>query len=171
MLTRTPAALTALLSGLPDGWTRHDEGPDTWSAFDVLGHLVHGERTDWIPRLEIILTEGTARPFTPFDRFAQFSESAGKSLGDLLEEFSAARTNSINRLSALQLTEADLEKTGTHPSFGTVTARQLVATWTVHDLDHLVQISRVMAHQLGGEVGPWVKYLRVVRDPVAPAQS
>lgn len=165
LLERTPAVLKTLLGGLPDPWTTGTEGPDTWSPYDVIGHLIHGERTDWMGRLDIILADGPNRTFVPFDRFAQFQESQGKTLATLLDEFAAVRAANLARLRALNLTESDLDRTGIHPKFGTVTARQLLATWTVHDLDHLMQISRVMAVQLRDDVGPWIEYLRVVRDP------
>lgn len=165
LLERTPGVLRTLLSGLPDPWIIGTEGPDTWSPYDVVGHLIHGERTDWMARLDIILGDGPDKRFVPFDRFAQFHESRGKSLGMLLDEFAAVRAGNLARLRALNLTEADLDRTGTHPKFGRVTARQLLSTWTVHDLDHLMQISRVMAVQLREEVGPWIEYLRVVREP------
>ena len=164
VLERTPAVLRAWLSGLDDEWTRRNEGGDTWSPYDVVGHLIHGEHTDWMPRLRIILGDGPDKRFPPFDRFAQFRESEGKSLAGLLDEFAAARARSLRDLRALTLTDADLDRTGIHPKFGTVTARQLLATWVAHDLDHVMQISRVMAHQIGAEVGPWVEFLRVVRD-------
>ena len=171
LLAHTPAALRALLADLPDDWTSGNEGPDTWSPYDVLGHLIHGERTDWMTRLRIILENGPDKPFAPFDRFAQFEESEGKSLTMLLDEFALARADNLKSLRALNLSDADLDRTGTHPSFGTVTARQLLATWTVHDLDHIVQVSRVMARQLEGEVGPWIKYLRIIRDPLVQEPS
>ncbi len=166
LLARTPSVLTALLSGLPERWTTAVEGPDTWSPYDVVGHLIHGERVDWMARLTIVLSDGPKKAFEPFDRFAQFDESRGKTLAMLLDEFAGLRAANLERLRSLELTAADLDRTGTHPRFGTVTARQLLATWTVHDLDHLMQVSRVMARQLTGEVGPWVEYLRIVRDPV-----
>jgi len=165
LLERTPAVLRALLGDLPDPWTTGNEGPDTWSPYDVVGHLIHGERVDWMARLAIILNDGPKTTFEPFDRFAQFDESRGKTLATLLDEFAGLRAANLERLRSLELTDADLERTGTHPRFGTVTARQLLATWTVHDLDHLMQVSRVMARQLTDEVGPWVEYLRIVRDP------
>ena len=164
LLERTPHVLETLLSGLPDRWTQHNEGPDTWSPYDVIGHLIHGERTDWMARLDIILSTGPNKTFATFDRFAQFRESEGKSLADLLAEFSSVRASNLARLRALNLSEADLDRTGLHPKFGSVTARQLLATWTVHDLDHLMQISRVMARQIGPEVGPWVEYLKILRS-------
>ena len=164
LLERTPAVLERLLDGLPEEWTHGNEGPDTWSPYDVLGHLIHGERTDWMSRLEIILSDGPDKRFVPFDRFAQFEESRGKTLHDLLQEFTAVRAASLTRLRALDLQPADFDRTGIHPKFGTVTLGQLLATWTVHDLDHVMQISRVMARQVGPAVGPWVEYLRIVRD-------
>lgn len=162
ILERTPAALDALLRGLPDGWIAAHEGGETWSPFDVVGHLVHGERTDWMARARMILEQGEARAFDPFDRFAQFRDSAGKTLADLLDEFAALRRANLQALAALRLSEADLDRRGRHPEFGSVTLRQLLATWVAHDLDHLFQISRVLARQYADEVGPWRAYLRVV---------
>ncbi len=164
ILERTPAVLDALLRGLPDDWVRADEGPDTWSPFDVVGHLIHGEKTDWLARVRIVLDHGEGRPFDPFDRFAQFEASRGKTLGELLDTFAALRAESLAALRALDLTEADLERKGTHPEFGPVTLGQLLATWTVHDLGHLTQVARVLAKQYAGEVGPWTAYLSVLRD-------
>ena len=163
LLERTPRMLYHWLAGLSDTWTMHHEGPETWSPYDVLGHLIHGEKTDWVPRLEIILSPRPDKLFPTFDRFAQFQESKGKSLTDLLAEFSDVRAESLARVRALRLTAADLDRTGVHPRFGDVTARQLLATWAAHDLDHVVQISRVMAKQIGANVGPWVEYLRILR--------
>lgn len=162
ILTRTPATLNALLRGLPDTWIRAHEGGETWSPFDVVGHLVHGERTDWIPRARIILDHGEARAFDRFDRLAQFESSQGKTLEMLLEEFAALRQESLRQLTVLHLTDADLDRSGQHPEFGRVTLRQLLATWVAHDFDHLVQISRVLANQYADEVGPWRAYLRVI---------
>ena len=164
LLTRTPAALDALLRDLPERWTMRNEGGDSWNAFDVVGHLIHGERTDWMARLDIILSDQADKTFATFDRFAQFRESQGKPLATLLAEFHEVRTANLFKVRTRHLTDADLDRTGTHPKFGTVTLRQLLATWAVHDLDHLAQISRVMAKQLKVEVGPWVEYMRVVRD-------
>jgi hypothetical protein len=163
LLERTPRVLYHWLAGLSDTWTAHNEGPDTFSPYDVLGHLIHGERTDWVPRLEIILSPRPDKLFPTFDRFAQLQESKGKSLGDLLKEFSDVRAASLSKVRAFRLTPADLDKTGVHPKFGDVTARQLLSTWAAHDLDHIMQISRVMAKQIGGNVGPWVEYLRILR--------
>ena len=164
ILDRTPAVLETLLGGLSDDWTTNNEGGETWSPYDVVGHLIHGERTDWVARLEIILREGGDKTFASFNRFAQFEESRGKALGHLLAEFRDIRAANLAKVRALDLQPADFDRTGVHPKFGTVTLRQLLATWTAHDLDHLMQISRVMAKQIGPEVGPWVEFLRIVRD-------
>jgi len=163
VLERTPAVLRALLQGLSPDWTNANEGPDTWSPYDVVGHLIHGERADWMTRVNIILQPGGGT-FHTFDRFAQFRESQGKSLSQLLDEFAAARRDSLAALRALALTDTDLDKTGTHPKFGAVTLRQLLSTWVAHDMDHLMQISRVLGKQLKDDVGPWTEYLRVVRS-------
>lgn len=163
VLTRTPGALDELLRGLPEGWTTATEGPGTWSPYDVIGHLIHAEKVDWMVRLAIILEEGVRRPFDPFDRKAQFRDSVGKSLAALLDEFSALRRDNVARLRGLDLQAAHLELQGTHPAFGVVTARQLLATWTAHDLDHVVQVSRVMAKRYRSEVGPWAAYLSVLK--------
>lgn len=159
ILERTPEVLRVLLSGLSPAWTAATEGPDTWSPYDVVGHLIHGERTDWIARAEIIRSGGGT--FQTFDRFAQFQESRGKTLHQLLDEFAAVRRENVARVRSWSLTEADLDRTGTHPRFGTVTLRQLLATWVAHDMDHLMQISRVMGKQLTADVGPWKEYLRI----------
>jgi hypothetical protein len=162
ILARTPAALDALLRGLPDGWIGANEGGETWSPFDVIGHLIHGERTDWLPRARMILERGEARPFDTFDRFAQFRASQGRTLADLLDEFASLRSANLRALDALTLTDGDLDRRGVHPELGVVTMRQLLATWVAHDLDHIVQISRVLARQYSDEVGPWSAYLRII---------
>ena len=162
ILERTPASLDALLRGLPDGWIQAHEGGETWSPYDVIGHLIHGEQTDWLARVRIILEHGEARPFDKFDRLAQFDASKGRSLDALLDEFAALRRANLRELAALQLGPADLARTGTHPAFGRVTLGQLLATWVAHDLDHVVQIARVIARQYSDEVGPWRAYLRVI---------
>ena len=162
VLERTPQTLTAMLSGLPTAWTEATEGPDTWSPFVVIGHLIQGERTDWIARAEIILAQGANRKFTPFDRFAQFNQSAGKPLDELLDEFARLRGENLARLHGWQLDEAKLALQGEHPAFGAVTLRQLLATWVAHDLGHIVQVSRVMAKQYRDAVGPWRAYLSVM---------
>jgi hypothetical protein len=162
ILERTPATLRALLAGLPDRWTTSNEGPDTWSAYDIVGHLIHGERADWIPRAELILAQGPARRFAPYDRFAQFRESQGKSLADLLEEFARLRAANVATLAGWRLSEAQLALEGEHPAFGPVSLRQLLATWVAHDLGHLAQCTRVMAKQYREAVGPWRAYLPVM---------
>ena len=164
ILERTPRTLEVLLLELSAEWTMNNEGPDTWSPYDVVGHLIHGERTDWMARLDIILGDGPDKTFATFDRLAQFRESKGKPLATLLAEFHEVRTANLAKVRALHLTDAALDRTGTHPKFGTVTLRQLLATWTAHDLDHLMQIARVMGKQLKADVGPWVESLRIVRD-------
>ena len=168
VLTRTPATLDALLRGLPDTWVHSNEerskdGKDTWSPFDIVGHLIVGERTDWMPRARIILQHGEARPFDPFDRFAQTKESQGKSLEQLLDEFARLRKENLAALQALNLQPQDLTRRGRHPELGVVTLSELLATWAVHDLTHLHQLSRVMAHQYRDAVGPWRAYLGVLR--------
>ena len=162
ILARTPATLDALLRGLPDGWIVAHEGGDTWSPFDVIGHLIHGERTDWVRRARIILEHGEARAFDTFDRLAQFAISEGRTLASLLDELAALRQENLRELAALRLTDADLDRRGRHPELGVVTLRQLLATWVAHDLDHVVQISRVLARQYSDEVGPWRAYLRII---------
>ena len=162
VLSRTPRVLDVWLRDLPAGWITGTEGPSTWSPFDVVGHLIHGERTDWIPRVEHLLAHGDAQPFPVFDRFAQFEASKGKTLGELLDTFTDLRAESVRRLRALKLTSADLDRPGRHPEFGHVTLGEHLSTWVAHDLDHIVQISRVMARQYSAAVGPWRKYLRII---------
>ena len=162
VLERTPGVLRAMLDGLPSPWIERDEGPETWSPFVIVGHLIHGERTDWIPRARIILEQGADRRFTPYDRFAQFQESAGKSLPALLDEFASLRSQNLAVLNDWQLSNAQLDLTGEHPEFGRVTLRQLLATWVAHDLGHIAQIARVMAKQYRDAIGPWRAYLPVV---------
>jgi hypothetical protein len=163
VLTRTPATVTALLRGLPNFWVRRNEGNDTWSAFDIVGHLICGERTDWMPRLRIILEDGEARPFDPFDRLAQFNESQGKSLEQLLDDFARLRSENLAALQGLNLQPEDLARRGRHPALGVITLSELLATWAVHDLTHVHQLSRVMAHQYRDAVGPWSAYLGVLQ--------
>ncbi|MFN8177822.1 MAG: DinB family protein [bacterium] len=162
VLERTPAVLRSLLAGLPPEWTAANEGPDTWSPFDVVGHLIDGEERDWIGRTRIILAQGTNRRFEPFDRFRHLARNEGRKLDDLLDEFARLRAANVATLRGLGLTPAKLALTGEHPKFGRVTLEELLATWTVHDLAHLAQISRVMAKQYGAEVGPWREYLPVL---------
>lgn len=163
ILARTPAALDALLRGLPDGWLSAHEGGDTWSPFDVVGHLIHADQTNWVPRARVIVEHGEARAFDDFDRFAQFKRSEGRTLAGLLDEFATVRRESLEALARLK--PSDLDRRGQHPALGVVTLRQLLATWVAHDLDHLMQITRVMATQYSDEVGPWRQYLRIVREP------
>ena len=162
ILERTPRTLRAMLSGLPSKWTDATEGPETWSPYDVVGHLIHGESTDWIPRARIILAQGPERRFTPYDRFAQFRESKGKSLADLLNEFERLRESNLATLKGWDLDEDELRLTGEHPALGSVTLKQLLASWVVHDLGHVVQAARVMAKQYRETIGPWREYLQVV---------
>ena len=163
VLARTPATLDALLRGLPESWVRNNEGKDTWSAFDIVGHLIVGERTDWMARARVILESGEARPFDPFDRFAQSRESHNKSLEQLLDDFARLRRENLAALQALDLQPEDLSRRGRHPALGVVTLRQLLATWAVHDLTHVHQLSRVMARQYRDAVGPWSAYLGVLK--------
>jgi hypothetical protein len=163
LLTRTPAALDALLRELPATWTSQNEGENSWSAYDIVGHLIHGEQTDWMPRARMILQFGESRTFEPFDRLAQFRDSRGKTLSQLLDEFAHLRSENLRELRALSLRQEDLERRGRHPALGVVRLSQLLATWAVHDLTHLHQISRVLAHQYREAVGPWSEYLGVLQ--------
>lgn len=162
ILERTPAAFRALLGGLAKEWTDPNEGPDTFSAFDNVGHLIHGERTDWIPRARIILAQGADRRFEPYDRFAQYRESQGKSMAELIEEFARLRAENLATLREWQLTDRELALEGEHPGLGQVTLRQLLAAWVAHDLGHLAQTARVLAKQYREAVGPWRAYLPVL---------
>ena len=162
VLTRTPATVDAMLRGLPDKWVRCSEGRDTWSPFDIVGHLIVGERTDWMPRVRILLQSGEAQPFDPFDRFAQSRESQGKSLEQLLDDFTGLRSENLMVLRDLNLQREDFTRRGRHPALGVVTLSELLATWAVHDLTHLHQLFRVMAHQYREAVGPWSAYLGVL---------
>ena len=162
ILERTPEVLETMLQNVSADWTENNEGGETWSVFDVLGHLVHGEKTDWIARMEIILSDAPDKNFAPFDRFAQFEDSKGKTLRELLKEFKGLRKKNVDVLRSKKLTTENLEQKGVHPAFGEVTLRQLLATWTVHDLDHISQISRVMAKQYKEDVGPWTQYLKIL---------
>lgn len=162
VLERTPRVLEALLSGLPDGWTTVNEGNETWSPFDVVGHLIDGELTDWMTRLHVILSQSGTRRFEPFDRFRHISRNKGRSLSELLIEFRETRERNLGELRDLNLTRAQLQLTGEHPAFGSVTLEQLLATWVAHDLGHIAQIARVMAKQYREAVGPWEAYLPVL---------
>lgn len=164
ILERTPDILKSLLMNLSSDWTTKNEGQDTWSPYDVIGHLIHGEKTDWIPRAKIILSQNEDRQFESFDRFAQYKESQGKSLSQLLDEFETLRTKNLSELQALTISDHDLKREGVHPEFGKVNLGQLLATWTVHDLGHISQITRVMAKQYTNEVGPWKNYLSILNS-------
>lgn len=162
ILQRTPDVLQSMLEDLPPEWTESQDRSDTWSPYDVVGHLIHGEKTDWIPRMKLLLSDAADKTFTPFDRFAQFKESKGKSLEELLAEFRQHREANITELREQDLTRADLERTGIHPTFGTVTLRQLLSTWVVHDLNHISQITRLMSIRFKEEVGPWTEFLAIL---------
>lgn len=163
ILERTPNVIKELLDGLSDDWTMQNEGGESWTPYDVLGHLIHGEMGDWIERTDVILSDGPDKNFKPFDRFAQFEESKGKSMRDLIGEFMMLRIMNLQKLKERNITEKDLDKTGVHPVFGDVTLRQLLSTWAVHDLNHLAQIIRTMSYQYKEEVGPWKEYLRILK--------
>ena len=162
ILERTPAVLQSLLAGLSDDWIMPNEGPETFSPYDVVGHLIHGEKTDWVPRAKMILEFGNTKTFERYDRFAQYEESNGKSLQQLLEEFEVIRRENMNWIKSLNLTEDDLGRRGMHPVLGEVTLRNLLATWVAHDLTHLAQVTRVMAKQYKEEMGPWPEFFRIL---------
>ena len=162
ILARTPLVLEQWLRGLSDEWIMQNEGPDTFSPYDVVGHLIHGEKADWIARMDIILSEGPEKTFRPYDRFAQYEESRGKTMDNLLDEFKILRARNIEVLRSRNISAQDFEKTGIHPTFGEVQLRNLLATWTAHDLSHIAQIARVMAKQYKEEVGKWIAYLPVM---------
>ena len=164
ILERTPSVLTTMLQRIDPDWTSNNEGKDTWSVYDVIGHLIHGEKTDWVPRAKIILSPESNKNFEVFDRFAQFEDSKEKSLTELLNEFEKLRKENLDWLRAAKITEEDLEKKGIHPAFGEVSLAQLLATWTVHDLNHLAQIARVMSKQYLSAVGPWTAYLKILQS-------
>lgn len=166
ILRRTPGTLSALLRGLPDGWTRSAEGTNTWSAFDIVGHLLHGDEGDWIARAQMILEYGEGRPFEPVNRTAMFTEFAGYSLDRLLDAFAEARARNLETLTALDITPEKLALTGTHPALGTVTLSQLLSAWVTHDLNHIGQIVEVMAQQYADAVGPWKSYLAILTRPI-----
>jgi len=164
VLERTPATLNSLLRDLSEQWLVQNEGPDTWSPYDVIGHLIHGEETDWIPRAKIILEHGETRAFEPFDRVAMFEESKGRSIVELLDIFAQLRGENVRELRSMNLTSELLDKRGRHPELGVVTLRQLLSTWVIHDLGHIRQIVRVMSKQYGEAVGPWKAYLSILEE-------
>lgn len=164
ILSRTPGTLEHMLVGVSDEWLKHNERDGTWSPYDVVGHLIHGERTDWIPRARIICSNARDKPFEPFDRFAQMESEQLLSMRQLLDTFSQLRHQNLAILQAMNLTAADLNRTGIHPALGVVSLRELLATWTVHDLGHIAQIARVMAKQYQTEVGPWAAYLGILKQ-------
>jgi hypothetical protein len=163
ILNNTPQVLSSLLAGLPDELIHSNEGGDSWSPFDIVGHLVHGEKGDWITRTKKILDVDGDKKFTPFDRIAQFDEREGKTVIDLLEEFSSLRKANIEKLKSFNIDDDMLKMTGSHPEFGTVTLQQLLATWTAHDLTHISQITRVLAKQNKEQMGPWVEYFNIMK--------
>jgi len=163
ILRQTPTTLASMLSGLSDEWLHNNEGEHTWSPYDIIGHLVHGEKTDWIVRTKIILSSTENKTFEPFDRFAQEQDSKGKTIQDLLAEFKTLRAKNLDELTTLQISENDFIKQGMHPELGEVNLKQLLASWVVHDLGHIAQISRVMAKQYANEVGPWKAYLGILK--------
>jgi hypothetical protein len=162
ILERTPQVIESLLYGLPDEWILRNEGPDTWSPYDVVGHLIEGEKYDWVQRMQIILSDGD-KHFKPFDRTSMFEASKGKTFNQLMDEFKVMRKENLSQLQNIQLTDELLDRTGIHPKFGTVTLKQLLATWVVHDLTHINQITRVLAKQYDEAVGPWKEFLGVLR--------
>ena len=168
VLSRTPGSITALLSGLGDEWTAGNEGEATFSPFDVVGHLIDGEETDWIPRAQIILAQGDNPTFAPYDRFRHYERNRGRTLASLLDEFARLRAANLDLMRSWKLTTADLQLTASHPSLGIVTLSQLLAAWVVHDLGHIAQISRVMAKQYRDEAGPWIAFLPVLTDHERP---
>ncbi len=163
VLEQTPETLIRLTKGLSSFWTTMNEGNDTWSVFDVVGHLLHGDKTDYLTRVKIILSNTADKKFVPFDRFAQFETSRGMTLMELLNEFKSVREYNLQQIKLLNISPSDFFKTGIHPTFGTVTLSQLLSTWAVHDLDHISQIARIMAKQYKEETGPWIEFLRILK--------
>ena len=164
ILGRTPVTLNSLLRALPEPWLVQNEGPETWTPYDVIGHLIHGDEIDWIPRAKIILEHGETRAFEPFDRVAMFDEAKGKSIAELLDTFAQLRAENLRELESMNLTTALLDKRGRHPELGVVTLRQLLSTWVVHDLSHIRQVVRVMSKQYRDAVGPWRAYLSILDE-------
>lgn len=164
ILSRAPGVFDRMLRGLPDEMVRRNEGEGTWSAFDVVGHLVHGEKTDWMERIGIIMKHGENKPFKPFDRFAQLKDNVGKSMDDLLDSFAELRARNLKELAALDLRESDLDRRGAHPNLGPVTLRNLIATWAAHDYVHIAQICRLLGKFYAPEIGPWMEYMRLLKS-------
>jgi DinB superfamily len=164
ILERTPDVINTMVTDLPEEWVFSNEGGDSWSVFDIVGHYIHGEKTDWIPRMQIILSDNPNKQFVPFDRFAQFTDSKGRSLDQLLDEFKKLRLQNLEQLRSIKFSDELLQRTGIHPKFGTVTLKQLLSTWVVHDLNHIYQMSRVMAKQYKAAVGPWIEFLGVLNE-------
>ncbi len=162
ILRRSPAILREMLHGLDDRWTMSNYGPDTFSPYDVMGHLVYGERSDWLGRAKIILEHGESRAFDQFDRYAMYEDSKGKTIGDLLEEFARLRAANLEELASLGISEADYARPGRHPNFGPVNLGQLLATWAVHDLHHIAQICKAMSYQYKEAIGPWLQFIGIV---------
>lgn len=163
ILERTPNVLDTLLTGLSKGWIENNEGKNTWSPYDIVGHLIFGEKTDWIVRIKTILNNSENKLFEPFDRFAQLNEDQNRPISDLINEFKLLREKNLNELESLNISQKDYERIGIHPEFGNVTLKQLISTWAVHDLGHIAQITRVMAKQYTKEVGPWINYLGILK--------
>ena len=163
ILSNTPSVVKHLLSNLSNEWIEKSANSDEWNAFDIVGHYIHGEETDWIPRAEIILQQGENITFEPFDRFAQFETSRGKTLGELLENFAGLRTKSLETLQSWNLTGEQLQLKGIHPELGEVNLEQLLSTWVVHDLTHIRQIVQVLAKKYGENVGVWQEYLLILK--------
>jgi uncharacterized damage-inducible protein DinB len=163
ILSRTPAVLNTLLRDISADWSSQNEGGETWSPYDIVGHLIHGEKTDWIPRATLILSDNPDKSFIPFNRFAQFEESQGKTLNQLLDEFARLRKEGIEQLRSMNITDSQLQDTGIHPKFNKVTLQQLLSTWVVHDLNHIAQVTRVMAFQYKEAVGPWTEFLKILQ--------
>ncbi len=163
ILSQTPSTVKSLLGNLSDDWTKNALDSENWSPFDIVGHLIHGEETDWIPRAEIILGQGENSIFEAFDRFAQFEKSKGKTINELIETFAVLRTKNIEILGEMNLDEKKLKLKGIHPELGEVTLEQLLATWTVHDLNHIKQLVTVLAHKYAENVGVWKQYLSILQ--------
>lgn len=163
ILKKTPEVLETLLTGLSNEWIKSNEGENTWSPYDIVGHLIFGEKTDWIVRIKTILSESENKPFEPFDRFAQLNEDQNRPISDLINDFKLLRMNNLDELTSLGITQKDFDRIGIHPELGKVTLKQLISTWAVHDLGHIAQISRVMARQYTKEVGPWINYLGILK--------